>query len=255
MDSAAEREPPVTPLMVPPEATPIVLYGGTFDPPHRAHLELPTRVCRWLGAQPGAAGATRPWIVYVPAARSPFKSKGAAASDADRVAMLAIAREGVSIRSSVWTDELDRAEPGQPSYMIQTVERAHRALGPGPTLRLLIGADQAIRFHDWRGARRLIELAEPVVMARSLEGPPGRGAAAETERLIGEMERAAFWSNDELGRWRERVADVGVIDASATGIRERIAGGAEDAELLGVLSPGVLGYIRARGLYGSRRGS
>jgi len=32
---------PVGPLPVPPRARTVLVFGGTFDPPHRGHIELP----------------------------------------------------------------------------------------------------------------------------------------------------------------------------------------------------------------------
>ena len=139
-------------------------------------------------------------LIYMPAARSPHKSTGPVASDADRIAMLRLALEGES-RASVWTDEIDRtrwhdaeapifgptnatggADRGErattparpPSYTIETVERLLESVerhaetrgGARPVVRLLIGADQAAAFHRWKDARRLMERAEPVVRSR-----------------------------------------------------------------------------------------
>lgn len=227
-------------MPVPPETRLVVLVGGTFDPPHRAHVELPARVRDVL--EGGSAGA---WLVYVPAARSPFKTDGPVASDADRVKMLTLALEGTP-RACVWTDEIDRAEAGEPSYTVDTLERARRWLDAngcaGAAMRLLIGADQALAFHRWREPRRIISLAEPVVMLR----PP-----VDTPRALVEGMRATgAWSDAELGAWESRVVDVGVIDAAATSIRERLAsGGASVVE--GVVDPRVLEYIREHGLYHS----
>lgn len=79
----------------------VLLMGGTFDPPHVAHVAQARSALRRAMA-PGA------WLVLVPAARSPLKRGGPGARDRDRVAMLRAAFAGVG-RATVWTDELDRA--------------------------------------------------------------------------------------------------------------------------------------------------
>src|SRR5690606_22048246 len=104
----------------------------------------------------------------------------------DRLAMLRLAlseagaSEGAADRIAIWTDEIDRerwaAEAGaeaRPSYMVDTLRRAARAVGRGgaageaaPSLTLLIGADQALAFHCWAECREVLRLAEVVVMPR-----------------------------------------------------------------------------------------
>lgn len=223
---------PITPVPAPAEARTIIVFGGTFDPPHRAHVELP-RAARER-TDPGA------WLLYVPAARSPFKASGPAASDADRLSMLRLATQDEP-RTSVWTDELDRAAAGHPSYTVETLERLRSALGPGPALRLLIGADQAAALHAWREPRRVVELAEPLVMMR--------GDAESAEGLVARLRGAGFWSEAELASWTPRIVPIPRLQISATRVRQLLADGAADERLAPFLDPRVLAYIRSRGLY------
>jgi nicotinate-nucleotide adenylyltransferase len=211
-----------------------MLVGGVFDPPHRAHLQLPALArSRVMGA-----GA---WLVYVPAARSPLKPEQPRASDADRVAMLRLALEGVE-RAAVWTDEIDRAAGGAagPSYWIETLERARRVLEQGVRLRFAIGADQAAQFHRWRRAREILQLAEPVVLLRA----PNVTAGAVIESL----RSAGVWSEQDLTEWALRILDGPVMDDSATEARAALARG-DSVALARMLGPSTLGYIRERGLY------
>ncbi len=222
-------ETPITPLAVPLDDSGVLLVGGTFDPPHVAHVGL---ACRARDARsPGAA------LVFVPAAQSPHKETGPKASDADRVAMLELATGGVA-SAGVWTDELDRARAGAPSYWVETLDRVRRLVGERP-LQFVIGADQAAAFDRWREARRILELAEPVVLLREPLGT--------VDALLDVMRGA--WSAGELDRWRSWCVDVGTIDVSATEIRALLRADRESARLESVLAPGVLEFIRKRGLY------
>lgn len=238
-----ERQTPISPLHVPPEASTAIVFGGTFDPPHMGHVELPQRVRQVLEQR-----NTRPdsaWLVYVPAARSPHKSDPPIAAEADRLELVRLATSGVP-RVTVWDDELARADGSdRASYMIDTLARARGWLdahGASATrLRLLIGADQAAAFHRWREPRRIIELAEPVVMCR---GEMAIDAAAVLESL----RQTGFWTDAELARWSEWVVPVGRIDASGTAIRQWLAAGDWKA-VAAVLPGGVIEYIRARDLY------
>ena len=202
----------------------VILFGGTFDPPHRGHVELPERVRRAVEGRMGGAGGAA-WLVYVPAARSPFKDVGPVASDEDRLEMLRRAVAG-NPRAVVWDVEIERArrEGEGPSYTVETVERARRELGDDVTLRLLIGADQAAEFHRWRRPREIISMAEPLVMLRSPE--------ESVEGLMARMRASGAWSEEELAAWAGRVVEVGTMDVSATRVREELMKQGRDRERL-----------------------
>jgi nicotinate-nucleotide adenylyltransferase len=219
---------PPTPIAVPPGA-PVLLYGGVFDPPHRAHVDLPTLARD--RCMPGA------WLVYIPAARSPFKGS-ARASDAQRTEMLRLAIRDIP-RAIVWTDEIDRAEPGEASYWIDTVRRARGMLGTATPLRFLIGADQAAEFHRWRAFREILMEAEPLVMLRPPIGDVGA--------FIDALHKPGVWSEVEIAEWTTRVGDLPIFDASATDARARMTRGEPPTDLL---DPRILAYIREHGLYG-----
>lgn len=228
MDAPRSFDRPA-PLIVPAEARTVLLFGGTFDPPHMAHTAL--AISAALRVDPNA------WLVFVPAAQSPLKSEGPVASDHDRVRMLELALRG-SARTCVWSEELQR--PG-PSYSIDTVRAARAVLPPGTDVRLLIGSDQAAAFHLWRDARQLASTTRPVVLLR--EPHLTRDDLAQT------MRAATFWSPQELVDWLSRVDPGERLPSSATDIRRRLAAGATDSELARELHPAVLKYIREHGLY------
>lgn len=239
---------PITSWPVPADARAAIMFGGSFDPPHRAHAALPSVVRSAWAAMSGIAEESI-WLVYVPAARSPHKAVGPTASDADRMAMLrlALADERVA-RATIWTDELDRASAMPESYSVTTAERAHRsaaAAGQSITLRWLIGADQAVAFHRWREPRRLITLAEPLVMLR---GGASGGAGGEVTELVRSLAAAGAWSPAELEAWRTRLIITPTRTESATAVREALSFG-DDSAAAKMLTPGVARYIAERGLY------
>ncbi len=212
----------ITPWPAPPDA-PTLLFGGSFDPPHLGHVEL--AVAARDAALPDGA-----WVVWVPAARSPHKESTGASAE-DRLTMLRLATEGVA-RGAIWTDELDRAGRGEPSYWVDTLERARAARGGGAALRFLIGADQAVAFHRWREARRILSLAEPLVIPR--------GAVADAPALLEALGATGAWEAPDLERWEGWFVATGMLDASSTGAR---AGESR------ALHPSVRAHIEARGLY------
>ncbi|MEQ8317416.1 MAG: nicotinate-nicotinamide nucleotide adenylyltransferase [Phycisphaerales bacterium] len=220
-----------TPLPVPVDCPHVVLFGGTFDPPHVAHVSLADLGRQKLQDRIGA----RAFLVFVPAARSPHKDDAPTATDAQRVEMLRLATHDLP-DCTIWTDELDRANEGEPSYWVRTLARAASLLADR-TLWFMIGADQAVSFHRWRDARRMLELAHPLVLPRH---PISTAAHLRTA-----MANASFWSEGELDRWTASLIDVDLIRAASTTVRK-----AQGSSVDTPMHPSVLEFVRRHGLYG-----
>lgn len=205
-----------------------LVYGGSFDPPHRAHLTLPFGVRHAIGAD---------LVVYIPAARSPFKESGPIAPDAARVAMLR-AGLGGHRRCAIATLELEREGV---SYTVDTLEMLH-AQRPEARLRLLIGADQARAFHRWKDAPRIMDLAPPCVMLRAGEDEAGA--------LLGALRE--HWNELRLEQWRHGLAPISaIVDASSTDVRALLETSPDDLQLDELLTPSVREVIERERLYRS----
>lgn len=222
---------PLPPTLAADRPGTIIVVGGTFDPPHRAHVDLPTLARDRV--EPGA------WLLYVPAARSPFKADPPA-SPHHRAAMLALALRATP-RAAVWTDEADRAalDPASPSYTIDTLRRL-RTLTPARQ-RLLIGSDQAASFHRWREARALLDLAPPLVLLRWPHQTP--------DDLLGALGASGAWTGPEVAAWASRIAPVAPVPMSATDARAALAAG-RSAPI--ALDPEVERYAHTHALYAPR---
>jgi nicotinate-nucleotide adenylyltransferase len=224
-----------TPARPDGDAPDVLLFGGTFDPPHRGHFELAVR------ARELALGEDA-WLVFVPAARNPHKTGGPIASDADRLDMLRAMCDGRE-RTAIWTEELDRAaRTGEPSYWVNTLERTRQMLGDRRRIRFLIGADQAVAFDRWREPERILQLAMPLVLPRA--------PYTSADRLIEALHASG---RPDAERWRAWFAPEAtpLADCSSSRVRELIANGASDRELHGVVDGRVLEIIRERRLYGA----
>ena len=201
----------------------ILIFGGTFDPPHRAHVELPPKVAR-------QAGCAR--IIYVPARSNPLKHEKPTPGE-HRVAMLhaALAQQADAEISTV---ELEREGP---SYFITTLESLRAQHPHAANWRFLIGCDQAVEFQRWREWERILELAEPIVLLR----PPWTRATLHAS--IAEKQGAS-WAD----WWLDHLASESLpqIDVSATQIRERLA---HDEPIDDLVTPAVASYIRQHKLY------
>jgi nicotinate-nucleotide adenylyltransferase len=158
-------------------------------------------------------------VLFIPASHPPHKSAVTAAPYEDRYNMVAVACRGEPAL------EPSRLEAGQVwSYSIDTLERVKATLGPEDELYFLIGADAFAEIQTWRRWRDVVRQVEFIVVTRPghrYEVPPG----ARVHRL-----------------------DTLVLPVSSSEIRARLAAGESPAEL----PPGVLDYIRERGLYTTR---
>ena len=204
------------------DSSPILIFGGTFDPPHRGHSTLPPLVAQRLGCER---------IVYIPAALNPLKADETPTPAAHRLAMLRLALAAAA-GSEISTIEIDR--PG-PSYTVDTVEALAGRSGETTRLHLLIGSDQALEFNRWKRWRRILELATPVVMVR----PPLTDASFA--RKLREIYPAA-----EARRWLGWAVEVPQMDIGASALRKRLAAGDDVSELM---DRAVVEYIRSHGLY------
>lgn len=193
----------------------ILVVGGSFDPPHRAHLALAGYAARASGCD---------HTLFVPAARSPNKI-ALTASGADRLAMLRLALQDRA-HVSVSRLELDR---GPPSYTVHTLEALRESLDPQVTVHLFMGSDQAATLTTWHRWERILELAAPVVVLR----PPD--TVESIHAVLGDLVGSSC------------VIDAPPDDVSSTQIRARLAAGGTIAD--DQLDQLVTDYIRQHGLY------
>jgi len=203
----------------------ILLFGGTFDPPTRAHAMLPPRAAELVGASQ---------LLYVPAAISPHKLDQVPTPAEHRVAMLELALTEVP-SVQIRTLELDREGP---SYSVDTVHALRKEFDHGTTLRLLIGDDQAEAFHRWKDWSTILDLADPLVLPRGYDSP---ATFADAMRNCGGQ-----WSEDEIDQWLQRRLDLPCMTMCSWDVRLQLeSGGEADDEL----DPDVRQYIRDKGLY------
>lgn len=204
-----------------------LFFGGSFDPPHVAHTELPPTAAAALAQGVGVDPSQVP-VVYIPAARSPHKDH-APASDEHRLAMLGLALEGVSHPYCVWTQELgDSAlNPGDPSYWADTWAIV-RAACPSGVNRFLIGTDQARSMHKWT---RFREFWRDALVIRRDDGD-----------VIADLRATGAWSEEELAHWAASLVENELIDAASSDLREA-------QKNTHALDERVRAYIEANGLY------
>lgn len=238
MNPTRPSDPPPPGPTGPKAAARTLIFGGTFDPPHRAHTAMALRAREAWEREANAPVR----VLIVPAARSPHKDDAPRASDDERLAMLALAWRD-SPNATIWPGELERARSASgPSYTIDTVRELAAS---GSELALLIGSDQAGAFHRWREARELFARARPWVVPR--------GEVRDRAALRRALEAANFWTREELELWPTRWVDAPIDAASSTIVRAELAKREPDRALLeSLLGAEVSQFILTRGLYRAR---
>lgn len=111
----------------------IGIFGGTFDPVHKAHIACAADARRQLGLDRLFLVPTRPW------------QKSARAGDEDRVAMLELACRDYTDTLEIDRREIERA--GQ-SYSIDTLY-SFRKEYPQAALFFILGSDQWKNLPTW----------------------------------------------------------------------------------------------------------
>jgi nicotinate-nucleotide adenylyltransferase len=197
----------------------IGLFGGSFDPIHRGHIEPVREARRLLGLER---------VIYLPTATPPHKPRRALAAAHARYAMVELAlldEEGLYVSAHELT-------PDRPAYTVDTLEHFRREM-PEAELHLLVGGDSFADLHHWvrwqeiAAAARLVVLARPGWDLDSISLDPGVAALARTDRVL--------------------VVRQAAVDVSSTRLREQLAAGLP-------LSPGdvpdlVVRYVQKYGLY------
>lgn len=187
----------------------IGIFGGSFNPVHNGHIELARRLLT-------LAGLDEIWFVVSP--QNPFKQGEPLLDDHLRLRMVELALEGEPrMKASDCEFSLPR-----PSYMWRTLQSLSQAY-PSHEFVLLIGADNWVRFTEWRAWRDILAFHRVVVYPR--EGTP--------------LDPSTFLPGVTL-------ADTGLIPGSSTEVRRRIVSG---RSLAGLVPPAVARFIKENKLY------
>jgi nicotinate-nucleotide adenylyltransferase len=213
----------------------IAIYGGTFDPVHSGHLEIARRVSQLFGIDE---------FLFVPARMAPHKLDRDVSPALHRYAMLALATRAEP-KFCVSSFELEG--PGR-QYTVDTLFHFRSLFVESVDLFFVMGADSWAEITSWREWRRLMTLANLIVVTRpgyEISAAPDPETAANFVDLRGVTNGAV---TTETGGPRVFVTDAVMLDVSATEIRR--AAGKDDCEQLNKLVPlEVAEYIRKYQLY------
>ncbi len=209
----------------------IGLFGGSFDPPHLAHLALARCAVEALALDE---------LRWIPAGR-PWQKGALVAPAEDRLAMVQALVEPLGDpRHRVDRREIDRAGP---SRTLDTL-RELQAEQPGAALWLLIGEDQLRNFPSWHGAAEILAAAALAVAPRP---DPAEGAAPRP---------TLPWPPALQAAARVQTLPMPVHPAASTALRAALAAGRAASDLTpagnagsALLAAPVARYIDSHRLY------
>jgi nicotinate-nucleotide adenylyltransferase len=175
----------------------IGILGGSFNPPHLAHLVCASEAAAQLGLER---------VLLTPVAQPPHKEAERDPGAEERLELCRLAVAGDE-RLGVCDLEVRR---GGPSYTVDTLRALH-AQTPEDDLTFIVGGDIALGLPSWHEPEAVLGLAQLAVAERS-----GAGRQDIVERLaehFGEAPAPVFF-------------DMPRLDISSSQIRRRVAEGA-----------------------------
>lgn len=195
----------------------IVIFGGTFNPPTRAHLDIATEALYYLDAEK---------VLFVPV--SDLYKKDDVEISYHRVNMLNLAI-GNFRRLEIDFTEVDSVKL---TYTYETVEKI-KSQYQDKELFLLIGADNLEDFKNWKNQRSIMENCSLLVVNRN------NSSIDET-----------IESNEILTEFKDKIIEAPIeeIEISSTEVRNRIASG-ELEGLENLVDKEVIDYIVENKLY------
>jgi nicotinate-nucleotide adenylyltransferase len=182
-------------VTAPAGAGPIGILGGTFDPPHLAHLAVAEEAREVLGL-------TR--VLFVPAGQPWQKADRAVSPGSVRLAMVERAIAG---NPFFVADPREVNRPG-PSYTAETVAELAAETGLEPWL--ILSAEALAGFATWRDPEQILARARLCVVPR--DGAPDDALAAFRARYAAAAARMVVLDRPRLA-------------ISSTAIRARVRAG------------------------------
>ena len=198
----------------------IGIYGGTFNPPHIGHI-------RAAGYAVDSLQLTK--LLMIPSCISPHKTLPEdSPSPEQRTQML---RLSVGNNKKIEISDLELRR-GSVSYTYETVAEV-RKLYPNAEILLFMGTDMFLSFDSWKNPDLILQNAALAVFYR---GDPNEIPKIQEKKAFFEEKGATVY-----------LVENPVTEISSTDLRRMLVFDCAGP----FLSPGILEYIQANGLYGA----
>jgi len=199
------------------------ILGGTFNPPHLAHLLCAQEAYDQLGLER---------VLFIPVAVPPHKE---AEGDPGADVRVELCRRAIGDDDRLAVDDLE-VRRGGASYTVDTLRSLH-ATYPGDDLTFIVGGDMAFSLPTWRAPEEVVGLARLAVAER--EGARRADILERLATIPGAVDRVDFF-------------DLPRMDVSSSLVRRRVAAGRPIRYLV---ADAVAEYIARHGLYRSPVGT
>jgi len=200
----------------------VALYGGTFDPVQKAHIEIARRALSSFELSK---------VIFVPAKQNPLKESRPYASDKQRLDMLHLA---VSDDDRFLISEYELAQPQAPSYTVNTARHFRGTLDSSCKLFFLCGSDVLPNLHRWKDLDLLFELLDGFLVIERSEFSLDQIATLNLSQKIRE-------------KLKTEQTIQSPIEITATKVRDLINNNRQEAKDL--LPEEVYDYIQKHKLY------
>jgi nicotinate-nucleotide adenylyltransferase len=198
------------------------ILGGTFDPPHLAHLRI---------AEEAREAFSLDEVWFCPAFDPPHRKEKPKADFEERLHMTSLAVEDNPAFKVI---DIERGE--SPSYTIITLQKLKK-LFPQVNFYLIIGWDSFLELPSWHRYQELIDYVELIVCTR------GKMDKAEAEAIFSKKVEA-YWGSSKKDR--VHLLFVFPFEISSSAIRKLRANGKSIRYLV---PEGVYAYILEKGIY------
>lgn len=192
--------------------------GGTFDPPHIAHLIMAEYV---------RDACSLSEVIFIPTGNVYYKNSSHMSSANDRYNMVKLAIEDNPAFS---LSSIERDYDGI-SYTAETLEKLKSAY-PDTDFFFIVGADSLDYIENWKDPGKIFKLCKIIAVNRK---------GISTDRLLFKKEYLEKKFQTEI-----QLVDMPLIDVSSTMIRERIK---SNLSVKYLLPSKVIRYINEKGLY------
>jgi nicotinate-nucleotide adenylyltransferase len=206
----------------------IGIFGGSFDPIHKGHIESLKSVTEKLNLSK---------VLVIPNKVSPLKNLSVASS-MEKIKMLEIAFKDFK---EIEIEDYELMKDGE-SFMIETLQYLDKKFGKEKLFLLIIGEDSFQSFHQWKNYQDILKMTSILVMNR-----PGLNYGLTTKAI--ELHQDYIentYGDNNFKKGKIYFIKIKPNPASSTHIRENIDNQSVLAE---GLDDDVLKYLQEQKIY------